>query len=68
MILDVERLGLERVYDVVRVYRGLGAPAGFSAVPAPREPAYVFIGGRAPSAPLVFDDDAWNSVARLDAR
>lgn len=59
VVLDVGRLGLERVYDVVRIYRGVEAPEGFSAVGVARAPVYEFRGGRPPSVPLVIEGDVF---------
>mmetsp|Transcript_31836 Transcript_31836/g.98326 ORF Transcript_31836/g.98326 Transcript_31836/m.98326 type:complete len:1483 (-) Transcript_31836:122-4570(-) len=72
VVLDVARLGLERVRDVVTIYDGGAAPPGFNTLARPppvdvfgrtnelsRRTRYRMSGTHAPSTPLVFDNDVF---------
>jgi len=58
VVVDITRLGMERVHDSVAFYRGLAAPPGFGLRDdwSPASEVYTFRNGRRPDGPLVFEE------------
>ena len=59
VVLEVRVLGLEEVYDVVRIYAGAAAPPGLGAVATDRAPLYELRGSTPLAASLIFEGDVF---------